>query len=173
MSDTIREQIIAAIVAKLAGITTANGYNTDIGRFVRRVRHFENDDRPGISVIPRPEEASKIHGKARMVMPVAVEGNMKFGDENPSVTAEKILGDLRTLMEAQAAADDPTGGLADFIEYTAGGTDEYPEPGHFRVGCYAVYNITYKTLAGDPYRQTPSSSSSSSSQSSSSSSSSS
>ncbi len=62
-------------------------------------------------------------------------------------------------MEAQADAQDPTGGYAESIEYAEGGTDEYPDPAEPRVGAYAVYNIIYKTMAGSPY---PSSSSASS-----------
>lgn len=46
-----------------------------------------------------------------------------------------------------------TGGLADDIRYTRGGTAEYPGGEETVVGASAVFEITYKTAVGNPYAQ--------------------
>ena len=159
MSETVREKIIAAIIAKLADVTIENGYNTDCGESVLRVKKPIEKELPAFAIWPGVEENVKRHGNNSTTMPIKIEGMALYGRENPSVVSELILGDIRYIMEAQADASDPTGGWAESIEYAAGGTDEYPDPAEPRVGAYAIYNITYKTMAGTPY---PSSSSESS-----------
>ena len=163
MSETVREKIIAAIIVKLADVTIENGYNTDCGESVLRVKKPTEKELPAFAIWPGVEENVKRHGKNVTTMPIKIEGIALRGRINPSIVSELILGDIRYIMEAQADASDPTGGWAESIEYAAGGTDEYPDPGEQRVGAYAIYNITYKTMAGTPY---PSSSSSMSSESS-------
>ena len=153
MSDTIRERIISNLAARLSVITVANGYNTDIGGNVLRAKVTLGKDEPPAAVaFPETEESLRKYGKQHCVMPVRVEGTTYYGTDNPSVVAERILGDVircicgGTLVEV-------TGGLADDVEYTGGGTDEYPDAGEKLIGASAVFNIKYKTLAGDPYNQ--------------------
>lgn len=162
MSETVREKIIAAIIAKLADVTIENGYNTDCGESVFRVKKLIERELPAFSIWPGVEENVKRHGKNSTTMPIKIEGVALYGRENPSVVSELILGDIRLLMEAQADAADPTGGYAESIEYAAGGTDEYPDPAEPRVGAFAIYNVTYKTMAGTPYSSSSSQSSESS-----------
>lgn len=163
MSETIREKIIKAIVAKLADVTIENGYNTDCGEDVFRVKKPIEKELPAFSVWPGVETSERIHGKSRITMPVRIEGVVLYGRENPSVVSELILGDIRSLMEAQAEADDPTDNLSDVIEYAEGGTDDYPDPAEPRVGAFAVFNIVYKTMSGSPYSSSSQSSESSAS----------
>ncbi|KKN52429.1 hypothetical protein LCGC14_0612830 [marine sediment metagenome] len=236
MADTIREQIIAAIVTKLADIRTAKGYNTNIGQNVQRVlKDVDPGELPATTVWPQPEASGRGYGHSQIVMPVNLNGLVAFGGVNASVKAEKILGDLIELMtsirwtlpftsggaytvvagntiEGQGSGavalvefvdltggawgdenaagnltlrrlvgtfeaedldvgananvattsgvitgqDAPTvvtGGLVEDVEYSAGGVEDYPEAGHKDVGVPALFNIKYKTLAGDPYNQ--------------------
>lgn len=236
MADTIREQIIAAIVTKLADILITKGYNTDIGQNVDRVlKDVDPDDLPATTVWPQPETSERKYGYSHIVMPVNLNGLVAFGSVNASVEAEKILGDLIELMTAirwtlpftsggtytvvagntiegqgsgavalvefvdltggawatgdaagnltlrrlvgtfeaedldvgananvastsgvitgQDAPTVVTGGLADDIEYKSGGTEGYPEAGDLTVGVPALFNLKYRTLAGDPYNQ--------------------
>ena len=236
MSDTIREQIIAAIVTKLADIRTAKGYNTNIGQYVKRVlKEVDPGDLPGTTVWPQPETSERKYGHSHIVTPLNLNGLVAFGAVNASVEAEKILGDLIELMTAiewtlaytsggiyeieagdtitgatsgatayvgvaglsggswaggdaagdltlrrlvgtfeaenlnvgansnvatiagaPTGQDAPivvTGGLADDIEYVAGGPESYPEAAEKTVGVPALFNIKYKTNAGDPYNQ--------------------
>ena len=93
--STIREQIITAIVNKLADITVGNGYYTDIGSKVERVRPvFQPGELPAISVIPGAETAEKICRKVLCKMLITVEGYMLHGAINPSLVVEKMLGDM-------------------------------------------------------------------------------
>lgn len=153
--ETIRERIILALMSNLAGITSANGYNTNIGANVQRVKSGLTDgELPSLIIWPQVEETVKIHGKSKITMPVKIEGISRFTKlENPSVVSELMLGDIRKMMEMQGSGNSVTDGLSDSIQYSSGGSDEYPEPGNDRVGVYAIYNIEYKTLAGNPYSQ--------------------
>jgi len=115
MSNSIREQIIQAIVTKLADITTTNGYNTNIGALVERVRPvFEQDELPATSVIPLPEESVKLYGKLQSTMPVLIEASKLHEAVNPSIVAELILADLIACMT----------GPERLFSFTSGGTYE-------------------------------------------------
>jgi hypothetical protein len=235
--NSIREQIIQATMTGLAGIRTENGYNTECGSNVQRVRQvFDPDELPATDVWPHPDEASKEYGKNVLVMPVRISGLVLFGSVNPSVVSEKILADLietmagitwtlpftgggpyviqagdvidgddseatgyvtgvqvasgawetedaagtlilrrvkgqfmpsETLsvgtkpnvctvngnMSGTEARERIFGDLVERVEYSSGGTDEYPESGGIAVGAYALFNITYRINAGDPYSQ--------------------
>ena len=86
MSDTIRESILSNLVTRLAVITVANGYNTDIGGNVLRAKvTLGKDDPPAAVVFPEPEESFRKYGKQHCVMPVRVEGTVYYGSENRTV----------------------------------------------------------------------------------------
>jgi hypothetical protein len=235
--NSIREQIIQTTLAGLSDIRTANGYNTDCGSNVQRVRQvFDPGELPAIDVWPHPDEASKEYSNNVLIMPLRISGLVLFGSANPSVVSEKILADLVEVMmgitwtlpfssggpyviqigdiiegddseasgfvagvqvtsgswETEDAAGTLTlrrvtgrflpsetlsvgtepnvcttagsmsgtearerifGDLVERVEYSSGGTDEYPESGEIAVGAYALINIIYRTNAGDPYSQ--------------------
>lgn len=95
--DTVREKIIQAIVTCLQGITIANGYNTDLGKdYVERAKpQWDENFVPAISVFPKVETMERKHGGAMLItIPVGVSGYNVFGAINPSVVAEKMLGDI-------------------------------------------------------------------------------
>jgi len=113
--NTIREQIISAVMSKLAIIRTANGFNTDIGSNPLRVRaKLDPDEFPASVVWPKLEEAGRQYGSGVHEMPLQVEGQMLHGLENPSVVSEMMLGDL---IEAMA-------GIVWTQAFTGGGTYE-------------------------------------------------
>jgi len=152
MATTIRERIIAAVVTHLEQVRTSGGYATDIGRRVLRARtDVDPDELEAMVVWPLPEEVTQAYGKNICVFPLSLVGFKNFAPDEASKVAEAILGDLITAMTAPAK--DPSGGLADRIDYAGGGTDSYPEPGQSVVGASAVFNITYKTKIGDPLNQ--------------------
>jgi hypothetical protein len=235
--NSIREQIIQKIISGLPDILAANGYGTECGSNVQRVRRiFDPGELPAIDVWPHPDEAAKEYGNTVLIMPVRISGLALFESENPSVVSERILADLIEAMtgitwtlpftsggpyvirvgdvaegndsaatgyvagvqitsgawETEDAAGTLTlrrvrgrflpsetlsvgtesnvcttagsmtgtearerlfGDLVERIEYESGGTDEYPESGDIAVGAYALFNITYRTTAGDPYSQ--------------------
>ena len=150
LSDTIRERIIQNIMTRLGLIRTANGYLTAIGANVYRVRkRLEEEECPGCVVFPRPEEGSVTYGRQVCDMPVDVEAAALFGDTNASIVAEQLLGDLIKAL----IATDPTGGLAESVQYVSGGTPEYPEDGDLSVGVTVRVMVKYETLKGNPFSQ--------------------
>lgn len=158
--DTIRETIIKDILARLAVITVANGYNTGIGGKVLRARKtVDPEDLPLCDVWPQPEKAENAYGQSICTMAMKIEGLTKFLTENPSVVSERILGDLKKCILSQydATTIPPTGwnrpAYIESIIYTGGGTDEYPDEGSVSVGAYITVDVTYMTKLDDPYTQ--------------------
>jgi len=113
--ETIREQIILAIISKLAVIRTTAGYNTDCGANVHRaLKMLDPDELSACVVWPKSEEAGRQYGSGMQVMPIRVEGLVLHGAANPSVVSELILGDL---IEAMT-------GIVWTLGFTSGGTYE-------------------------------------------------
>ena len=91
----IREQIIAAVITKVARIRKANGYNTDCGADVLRAIKLVDPGRLPLSAVwPQPEEATQEYGKTVCTMPIRLECMLVFGASSPSEMAEKMLGDI-------------------------------------------------------------------------------
>lgn len=152
-SETIREQIIKDIATQAATILTVAGYNVDLGSTVKRAQALHDKDKlPSIAVWPLPEENDSKSGRNNLTMNVRLEGLAKFGNVNPSVVAEAMLGDFIKCM-ANRSLTKAGGGLAESVQYKEGGTDNYPDAGQYTVGVYAIFGVTYKTNIGDPYNQ--------------------
>lgn len=152
MNDTLREIIIRDIMARIAVITVANGYKTDCGANVERVRKtLEHSALPAAVVWPGSEKAEQRYGETINTMSVRIEGIAAFGSENPSVVSERILGDLKQCILSRTWARSPD--YIDRIVYTGGGADEYPDDGMVSVGASANFDITYTEKIGDPYSQ--------------------
>lgn len=113
--ETIREQIILAVMSKLAIIRAANGYNTDIGANVQRaINKLDAAELPACVVWPKSEESGRQYGSGIHEMPIRVEGLVLHGTSNPSVVSELMSGDL---IEAMA-------GVVWTLDFTSGGTYE-------------------------------------------------
>lgn len=148
MADTIRETLIQEIATALATVLTANGYNTECGQNVQRgIKQIDPDNLPAISVFPGIENATRAYGCSTCVMNLRLEGIAAFGSNNPSGVAEQILGDLIKAMFQ------PLDTIDGDVKYVSGGIEEYPEPGEKVIGVPANFEITYRTVAGDPYSQ--------------------
>lgn len=149
--DTIREQIITNIDLALRDIRTASGFNVDLGSTVKRGETISDKDQlPAVAFFPLSENNEPIPGRNNLTMTVRVEALAKFGSKNPSVVAEAMLGDVIRRMT------DRTSKVCEFtekIEYSEGGVDEYPGGGEYTVGCYALFNVNYKTVIDDPFIQ--------------------
>ncbi len=113
--ETIREQIILAVISKLTVIRTANGYNTEAGANVQRVlKMLDPAELPGVVVWPKAETMLYDYGAGLHVMPLQVEGLQLHGAVNSSVVAELMLGDLTEAMV----------GIVWTLDFTSGGTYE-------------------------------------------------
>jgi len=238
MTDTIREQIISAMITRLAAVTVARGYNQALGSNVFRARvEVDPDDCPAVVLFPRPEEVSREYNQDVHEMEVEVQGVAVFGSSDPSEVSEEMLGDIVECLtcrtwtlgfdsggvaaisagdtltgvtsSATALVDvvslasgawadgdakgtltlrrksgtfqndenlnksggqaniatvdgtatrvtpetNATGGLAEDIRYIRGGTPGYPSGEETTVGTSAVFQVTYRTVPGNPYAQ--------------------
>jgi hypothetical protein len=166
VNDTIRELIISEFVTRAAVIRTTGSpqlYATDCGQKVLRATpKIAPSDLPCVAIWPEPEEAESIHRRVRHSMTITIEGIAKFGADDPSEVAEKILGDLircftaRTWERRRPKATSPiTYDLpyAESIVYAGGGPESYPEDGVITIGAVARFLVTYYTTIGDPCAQ--------------------
>lgn len=76
-----------------------------------------------------------------------------FEAENLNVGANSNVATIAGGLTGQRSEAVVASGLADGIKYVSGGVEEYPEPEQIDVGVPVVFEITYRTVAGDPYHQ--------------------
>lgn len=132
MADSIREQIIDAIMSGLKDCKQSNGYNVDLGGNVKRGRISISDANfPTIAMFPGSEVSERRHGYLVNTMDLGIDGiadlkewNDVF-DENlePSQLMELILADLIEVMTAPVFT----------LPFTSGGTF-VPAVGHTLTG---------------------------------------
>ena len=149
MPETIREEIILSFMARAAEILTDAGYVTDIGAHVlRAIKDVDPSLLPACSIFPQPDGQPNMVGGGEYLcqFQIRIEAIAEFGAENPSVVAERMLGDLR-----QAFMSPDLSTLIDNIQYYGGGTDDYPDSKSNTISAYAVFYVSYFTKIDDPY----------------------
>ena len=152
MADTIREQIIAAYVTRLAAWTTANGYHYSCGASAQRaVQNVEPKDLPACVLWPQAETVEQLYGRNVCEMVVKVEALATVGDTNPSVIQEKLLRDVIKIMTEPLLV--PVTTKIEDIVYTGGGPAGIAKPEEETTAVYAEFKIKYETLIGNPYSQ--------------------
>jgi hypothetical protein len=146
MSDTKRELIIQACIARAAVIITANGFISNIGAFVyRATQKIEPTMLPACIIYPFTETAERIgSGQYLCTMPLRVEAVALTGITNPSVLAEQMLGDLR-----QAFMGAPITPLIEEMAYTSGGTNDYSKNDSILIT--ANFTVKYFSTISSPY----------------------
>ena len=146
MSDTRRERIIQAVMERAAAITTANGFNTDIGlNTLRAATKVDPTLLPACVIFPHVETSEKIGGGEYLcTMPVKIEAIVLVGSENLSVMSERILGDIR-----KAFTGSPITPLIEEIHYASGGTNDYSRKETMSIT--AQFTIKYFSKINDPY----------------------
>lgn len=92
----IREQIIQAVLSRLAIIRTANGFNTNAGANVKRAsRYVDVEELPAVIVWPRKEEADPNYGTHPLTMPIDIELYAEqLAASTPSEQSELMLADI-------------------------------------------------------------------------------
>jgi hypothetical protein len=146
MADTIREKIIAAIVATL---DTYTGFTTIVSPSVER--GYENydpdvDALPIIAVMPRQENIEHTEYQTHAcTMQVDIYCLIKIGAANPSALAEAVLGELikATLSATPTEASD--------MAYINGGIDQYMDLSKTVLVVGISIEVKYETDIGDPY----------------------
>ena len=110
---SIREQIIDAIVARLAIVRTTYGYATNAGASVfRGKRNLAAADLPALVVWPGVETAAREYGKVHHDMPIRIEAFSAPGSGDFSEASESLLADVVEAMTATQYT----------FAYTSGGT---------------------------------------------------
>jgi len=142
MSETIREQIIAAFTDRAAALS-----NLPVQRVQRSVG--ETKER-FISVWDGADQVEEIiYGIERSRFAINLECIWQHGTDNPSTSANELIGEIITTMIGPTV-DKTFGGLATDITRQSA-TPEYPESGSEYTTTSVVFIVSYATLAGDPY----------------------
>lgn len=148
MTDTKRQRIFDAVVARMETILTANGYQTDIGANVSEWEsRFDEEELPALSVCDLPDEVSKdsIHSrgsKHRLLMQVRIftSKGTKAAD------LRRMIGDV-----VRAVGQDLTwGGLA--ID-TEPGSEGFvvPKEALEIAGGAVEFTVVFATATFDPF----------------------
>lgn len=145
MAATIREQIIEDIKTQLETLTSS-GY----GYAYRGRTWFAHSDLPAMALLPGIETAERMYGQQRCTMPVMVHAIQVSGDNEPSVLAEAILGDL---IHCLIGGMDNIGNIDD-IRYIGGGVEDWPSEDEQALVVQINLEVDYTTNLGDPYNQT-------------------
>ena len=164
--DSIREQIIAEVKVRLQQITTANGYKTNIGVVVTEGMLIDGDPPvyPSINFWDGDETAEAAYSMVHRRLQLTVEG---YDKPSPSVADDDLTPDMLTAVARNMVVDvdralwldhvtgrsDPTlGGLAAGIAFVQSQPSISHRPVRW-IGSTSLWEITYKTRAGNPYAQ--------------------
>lgn len=140
MADTIRERIIAAFTAQAAVLS-----NLSVERAQRSVG--DSTER-FVSVWDGDDQAdTPNYGQQVMRMQIGIECIWQHGDENPSVSANVLMGEIAALM---LGSDRTFGGLATSLALLRQ-RPEYPEDGGEYTRLTVTFSVGYTTVLGDPY----------------------
>lgn len=96
MADTIREQIIQAVISRLGIVRTSKGYNTNCGRnVIRAERKRDSDKVESFTIWPGMDENDPKYSANAIEFPLIVEAEKAFtSTTNPSELGEQLLGDM-------------------------------------------------------------------------------
>lgn len=94
---SIEDKIAAEFSARLAQITVANGYQTDIGlRVFDGRRHLDETHMPCVVIVADDDDPAGMQPpNAKTAMPWLLEGHMACDPDHPNVAGRKIVADLK------------------------------------------------------------------------------
>jgi hypothetical protein len=152
MSEPIIEQIAAALATSLTGITRANGYGLDVAEVKRPTR--------GQPVTPKHNQIVMTQGQRepgqaplnhdQWIQPFTLFCIVRPDDRDP-VPADTYVNRLEAAVQKRLKDDQATW-AAIVIDWDIAGPDPLPEDLGLD-GVALTVNVTYRTLAGDPYQQ--------------------
>jgi len=149
MADSIRKQIVAAVITQLETITTVNGYNTDVGNSVYEWREYPVDESETPCLIVADtecetvDEGGDIHDH-RLTIEIGIEvsGSSSAGD------MRNVLADLNKAVGV--GVEENWSNLAYNTEPVGDSTDmEHKE----RIFSDTIFQlvICFRTPAWNPY----------------------
>lgn len=97
---SIANDIALAVSARLAGITKANGYQTDIGlRVMRGRKRLEESHLPCAVIIERPDKPDRQSGQrdpsVKVTQNFVIEGHAACDPDNPNDVGHQIVTDIK------------------------------------------------------------------------------
>lgn len=153
---TIREQIIERIIARLETITTANGYENDVGvgKVYREEAVIKKGIVPAVSLweLSETRERNSYGGTVR-TLKIKVEGAVEVnGDKHPATVSNQLLGDIeRALILRDTSLDAFIDDIQDIAAEIAQITNL--QDNKTLAGATIDFEIQYTTEWGDPYVQ--------------------
>lgn len=143
--DTIREQVVKAIVARLDGLTE--------GDILRREQYEDEDEFVCVWDGEHQTEKTK-YGTSHHTMQVVVEYLRNDAAQPYSAAANAMYGDVLKAVYTDATnTPDPTfGGLAISMIET-GTLILTPDAGMKIIGCSVTLEVVFETANGDPFTQ--------------------
>ncbi|MBI4720827.1 MAG: hypothetical protein HY770_06330 [Chitinivibrionia bacterium] len=152
---TLTERIIADLIEVMCGAIWTKAYTSGGGAYVPVV---------GDTVTGHASTAT-----ALIAGITVTTGSMGAGTAAGVLTLRRLSGtfraenlDIGAHLDVATIAGAPapqshlaaaTLSLAESLDYTGGGVENYPEQGHTTSGAVAVFNVGYSTIIGNPYSQ--------------------
>ena len=149
MADTIRQQIITSVDARLKTVLVTNGYQTDVGAniFDWRAEALEEDNLPAL--IYRDTICStEISNISSYTHKMTVEIIAVVANDTPMAIIRNIIADL----DKAIGVDDRWGGLAVLTERTGDESGIEIDDKKY-AGCRVTMVITFRTLGWNDYVQ--------------------
>lgn len=154
MADTKRQKIVAAVIARMQTIRTANGYQTEIGarveEWAQRFDEAELEEQPSkaiLGVYDLPDQVSKesLHSKGATHQ-LRVQVRIFITGATPARELRKMIGDV----VAAIGADLTWGYLA---RDTEPGSEGFivPEESMQVAGAAVEFTVVFNTATFDPY----------------------
>jgi hypothetical protein len=148
MAASIRESIIVALAAKVATITTANGYDINVKTVDRARRVFVDTELPAAGIFDGLEIATGKYNFDAETMRVTVEMHSDAATENRSIHANKMIACLK---KAVLSGDTTYSSIAErtMISETS---INYPQDDDITTVAVSVtFSIMYEEVTGNPY----------------------
>lgn len=150
--DSIREQIIQAIFARLETITTANGYNVSVADNANRAKkNYDEYELPALTLWAGQEVNERLFNVNERKMVIDIESLKLL--ENETLTDDAItnqmIADIQKCMGTYSAT------VSDLIDGMNETNTEpiYPDDGSSIISVRVTYEVAYSTVKGDPYSQ--------------------
>lgn len=147
MADSIRQQIMTALIIRLQTITIANGYETNVGGNVNdwHVSNFEETELPAMDVRD-VNESTEVRGSLHQNT-LSIEIETKVSGTASATTMRDIIADV-----VKAIGTDPSfSGLAQNIVPVQNATVELDQKDKRIASVLQSFDILYLTTAFKPY----------------------
>lgn len=147
MADSIRQQIISALDARLKAILITGGYETDIGEnvFDWRAESLEEDDLPAL-IYRDVSVESGVDTMASFFHRMVVNILVAVQSSTPMTEIRKIIADI----DKAIGVDHTYGNLALMTERISDESGVEIDEKKF-AGCQIVYAITFRTSGWNDY----------------------